>query len=606
MAEFPQIVRAFVEGRYAEALSMLESAPPASDVASRSALHGLTLAAMGRVAESVGQFRRAVDLQPDNLEHRINLGNALRESGDNAAAIRELEQAVAKGATGLELDLNLGLAYLQAYRLQEAVGRLDAVVRAAPGAIEPRVHLARAFSELGQRDPVLQLVGSVISRIDVPDLLNQVGVVLNQCGEGARAEEAFRRALQLDPGFQEASQNLASMFERQNRLDEARELLAMLPTGPISATLSVLRAKLAMRDKDNAAALEYFAQAEALPSDDRLRIDLHFDRGKVHDSLGNYDAAMCDFQAGHEASVALLRLQYPDIGEDVEIDDWGPEDGAGVAPARPAFDDGLPPDPIFVVGFPRSGTTLLEQLLDAHPQLQSMDEQLAVESAIDELRALGHSYPEGLQDVDARTLTRVRQRYWREVEKVISLRPGTTLVDKYPFNAVRLPLIAHAFPRARVIMLMRHPADACLSCYMQKFRLNIGTRYWANLESTTALYARMMSTWQAHAQVSPLPIHVLRYEDLVDDMPSRMRELLQFLGLPWDDTILKYADRARQRGRISTPSYSQVVEPIYRRAVDRWRNYEAHLKPYLPALTPFIEKFGYGEGGQPLPHEGDE
>ena len=134
---------------------------------------------------------------------------------------------------------------------------------------------------------------------------------------------------------------------------------------------------------------------------------------------------------------------------------------------------------------------------------------------------------------------------------------------------------------------------------MQKFRLNIGTRYWASLESTTALYARMMSTWQAHSHVSPLPIHVLRYEDLVDDMPARMRELLEFLQLPWNDTVLQYADRAKQRGRISTPSYSQVVEPIYRKAVDRWRNYEQHLKPYLPVLTPFIDKFGYGAGAPP-------
>ena len=166
----------------------------------------------------------------------------------------------------------------------------------------------------------------------------------------------------------------------------------------MSASLSLLRAKLASRDKHHAEALRHYAEAEVLPADERLRIDLYFDRGKVNDSLGNYDAAMRDFQAGHKASVALLRLQFPDIDDSAEVDDWGPQDEAGVPLARQPFDDGLPPDPIFVVGFPRSGTTLLEQLLDAHPQLQSMDEQLAIEAAIDELRALGYAYPQGLEN----------------------------------------------------------------------------------------------------------------------------------------------------------------------------------------------------------------
>lgn len=597
MDDFKRVVQAFRAGRHAEALAMIQARPAgAPEDAAMMALHGLSLAALGRAGEAVGCFRRATELQPGDAGHWINLGNALRESGDNAAAIDALESAVARGASGPELDLNLGLAYLQANRMAEAAGRLERATRAMPGSVQPRIHLARSLSELGQQDAALQAItGIPLAALADADLLNQLGIVLNQCGDSAGAEDALKHALVLDPGLIEASQNLAAMYERQNRLDEATRLLDTLPDGVGNATLSLLRAKIAAREKDHPRALVHYRDAERAVLDDRLRIDLHFDRGKVHDSLGDVDAAMADFQAGHAASLALLRLQHPDVDSQPEPDDWGVRDADGPTVARPAFDDGLPQDPVFVVGFPRSGTTLLEQLLDAHPDLQSMDEQLAVEAAIDELRVLGHRYPQDLDRLDAATLASARQRYWREVGKVVELRPGARLVDKYPFNAVRLPMIAQAFPQARVVMLLRHPADACLSCYMQKFKLNLGTRYWASLESTAALYARMMTTWLAHAAATSLPVHTLRYEDLVADMPHRMRELLDFLGLPWDERILGYAERAKTRGRISTPSYSQVVEPIYSKAIGRWQRYQRHLAPYLPTLAPFIDRFGYGE-----------
>lgn len=598
MDDLNRIIRAFAAGRYAEALAMIQARPAGmpENVVTAVSLHGLTLAALGRPGEAVEHFRRASELQPDDASHRINLGNALRESGNNAAAIDALESAVARGAGGPELDFNLGLAYLQANRMAEAADRLDSAVKAMPGSLQPNLYFARALSELGQREAALRVIAGIpVAALADADLLNQLGIVLNQSGDSARAEDAMKRALALDPGLREATQNLAAMYERQNRIGEARQLLDALPEGPGNATLSLLRAKVAAREKNHDDALDYYRQAERSQLDDRLRIDLHFDRGKVYDSLGDYDAAMAEFQAGHAASMALLRLQHPDVDTQPEVDDWGAQNAEIFPSAKPAFRDGLPQDPVFVVGFPRSGTTLLEQLLDAHPGLQSMDEQLAVEATIEELRSVGHRYPQDLGRLDTATLTSARRRYWHEVGKAVELRPGARLVDKYPFNAVRLPIIAQAFPESRVVMLLRHPADACLSCYMQKFKLNLGTRYWVSLESTTALYTRMMTTWLAHSTATQLPVYTLRYEDLVADMPRCMHELLDFLGLPWDERILGYAQRAKTRGRISTPSYSQVVEPIYRKAIGRWQRYAHYMEPHLSTLDPFVDRFGYRE-----------
>lgn len=603
MDPLASIVRDYFDGRHAQALQAIEPhARRAPDDPAVLTLHGVILAANRRTDEAIGCFRRLTELQPDQPEHWLNLGNALRESGQLQAGIDALETALARGAEGFDLDVNLGLAYLQAYRLQEACDRLEAAVRVQPAMAQLRIYLARVYSELDSREAALRMLDGVdIDGIDAPDELNHVGIILTQAGQSDRAEQALRRALRIDPGMHEAAQNLASMYERINRLDQARQALAGLPPHVVSAELSLIRARMAIRDRDYDAALANFEDAEAMPLDERLLIDLHFDRGKVHDRLGHHAAAMRDFHAAHEAAVALLHRQFPDLAAQTPADDWGMRADGFVASRTTLapIDDGLPQDPVFVVGFPRSGTTLLEQLLNAHPSLQSMDEQLFVEAAIDEFCNAGHRYPEDLDALVGPLLTRVRRRYWDEVAKVVALAPGQRLVDKYPFNAVRLPFIARVFPSSRVVMLLRHPADACLSCYMQKFRLNIGTQHWASLESTTQLYARMMSTWLDHADATGFPVHTLRYEDLVADMPGRMRDLLGFLELPWDESVLAYADKARNRGRISTPSYAQVIEPISSRAIGRWRHYESHLAPYLPVLAPYIDRFGYAGDSPP-------
>ncbi len=598
MSDIASIVEAYMAGDFVRALTMAEqrlSTYP--DELHSLSMCGLCLAALNRPAEAAVQFQRATLIAPDEPENLVNLGNALRESGQLIAGIQALEQAVSKGASGPEIDYDLGLAYLQSGRSNEAAIHLEHALDAMRTSVALHAFLARVYCELGRKeDAILLLDRLVFDEIGDPDVLNQLGIALNHLGRIEDAEAVLRRSLKIQPDLHEATQTLSSMYERQNRLVEAKLELDKIPESNDSSPLLLIRARLASRDKAYDRALAYFAKAESsISGDDRLLIDLHFDRGKIYDKLVRYDEAMQDFRAAHSASLSLFHAQYPGAGLQDPIADWNGDESSSIAKYNPtdALEDGSPIDPIFIVGFPRSGTTLLEQLLDSHPSLQSMDEQLAIEAAIDEMRSLGYRYPEDLDRVDAQAMSAVRRKYWDEVRKVIDLRQGARLVDKYPFNAVRLPFIAKLFPAAKVIMLLRHPADACLSCYMQKFRLNAGTQYWASLESTADLYARMMNTWLKHKQALEFPVHTLRYEDLVADMPGEVGKLLDFVGLDWDPAIMGYAERAKDRGRISTPSYAQVTEPISNKAVGRWKNYAPYLAPYLPVLAPFAARFGY-------------
>ena len=250
----------------------------------------------------------------------------------------------------------------------------------------------------------------------------------------------------------------------------------------------------------------------------------------------------------------------------------------------------MPELPVFLVGFPRSGTTLLTQVLDNHPRLQALEEKPAVDALVGAAARLA-DIASALESED--TLERLRSVYFAVVERSVKRAPGTWLVDKYPLNILRLPLIHRVFPDAKVLLALRHPCDVCLSCYMQSFKLNSAMASFLSLEQTARLYALAMRRWQWCAANLAMDVHVVRYESLVNDFEDQVQAMLGFLGLPWDDKVLEHVEGAKRRGRINTPSYHQVAQPIYRHAVYRWRHYAGHLQSILPTLRPFIQDFGY-------------
>ncbi len=248
---------------------------------------------------------------------------------------------------------------------------------------------------------------------------------------------------------------------------------------------------------------------------------------------------------------------------------------------------------MFVVAFPRSGTTLLEQTLDAHPQLQSMDEQPIVQAALDDIIAEGVRYPEELAKLTAEQVKAIRARYFERAATKTKLAPGQRLVDKNPLNMLRLPVIKRLFPNAPIILAVRHPCDVVLSCFMQHFRAPHFVLLCADLQSLAEGYRRSFDFWYQQADMLSPNVLEIRYESFVADFERGVREMAEFLRLPWHDGMLAPAEHARAKGYISTPSYSQVVQPVNQKAVGRWRPYERHLAPIIPQLQPYLQRWGY-------------
>jgi hypothetical protein len=248
--------------------------------------------------------------------------------------------------------------------------------------------------------------------------------------------------------------------------------------------------------------------------------------------------------------------------------------------------------PVFLVGFPRSGTTLLDQILASHPEITTLEER---DTLIDSATALIRPDVtfESWATLGDGDIERFRQLYRQQVQAGLLGAPmKRVFVDKLPLNAVFLPIIHRLFPTAKIVLAVRDPRDVVLSCFQQRFGMNAAMFQLLRLDTAARYYDAVMGLVRVSRATFPLVVHEVRYESVVADFDGTVKGLLDFLELSWDEAVRSYAETAKARA-IGTPSASQVVQPLYTTAQGKWRNYRAFLEPVLPVLAPWVKAFGY-------------
>jgi len=409
--------------------------------------------------------------------------------------------------------------------------------------------------------------------------------------------EALKRVTEFAPDNADPYYMLAKIFEMSSKLSEAEYYLlkglSLSPDHPHSHRLyaNILRRQGRID--------EAIARLESVPipeNDPYLAINTHFELGRLYERKQDSARAYAHYLEGNR-----LQSQTPEAGrvnKQTTLDmiarirrTFTPE---WLATWSPAYQSSTvdQPDPVFLVGFPRSGTTLLDQILSSHPAIQVIEEKSMIANV---LTTLGEpqKYPAILAELETAQILDLRRRYHAEAARFIEPTAGGLLVDKLPLNIIHVGLIMRLFPRARIILALRHPCDACLSCFMQSFGYNDAMANFYTLEDAARFYAASMGLWQHYVDVMPVNYHMIKYEDVVADLEGQARRLLEFLGVEWDPCVLEYNQFARSRERINTPSYEQVTEKIYTRARYRWQRYEEQMRPVMPVLAPFIDYFGY-------------
>lgn len=564
---------------------------------------GAAAHAGGRFETAESAFRHLTRLQPTRAAHWLNLGTALRGLARYDDALRAYARAHELGGYSPAFCYNVGLTHLDRLDYESARAVLAHGVSLAPRDAAMCLQYANACFESGHtQEGVGALAGGPLLAELAPAQLADAGQRLQGAGEAALAAAAMSRLMALPDLDAQSSLTLVHMLERANRLDDAAQVLAALREGggtAPGAELSSAEGRIAQRGGRHAQAIAHFERALALDeSGQRRHYDL-FPLARSLDAQGRADEAWARLGEAHRSQVAQVSLAAPlhalrgaptfaIAGRGTEREDIAAWDAKG-AP-------GVAASPVFIVAFPRSGTTLLEQVLDAHPDLASMDEQPFLQYALEELAAAGGRYPDRLAAVSPTDLDAIRGRYFERAQGKVALAPGQRLVDKNPLNLLRLPAIRRLFPNARVILAIRHPCDVLLSCHMQHFTAPEFALLCADLPTLAAGYRKAFDAWYREQALLQAAVHELRYESLVTAFGDEVRALADFLELPWHGRMLAPAEHARGKAYISTPSYAQVVQPVNARAVGRWHAYRRHFEPVLPVLAPLLARWGYEAG----------
>ena len=563
-------------------------------------LLGQVLYAQGRHEEAVRVFNALTLMQPTVAEHWRNLATALRPTKRYDQAIAAFDRALRLAPPTAALLYNLGVLQMERYDFNAAYLALRDAVALAPADGTFRWAFAQCCYELINVEEALaaledwqQLEGLTVT------ITVRICFLLVMMGATPRAQLAVERLLANPPQRGREALGVASIMERLHRLDEARALLERLalddPGLNTDPERLLLAATLAERVGAREEARRLVSSALEYHQDFVQRYHLLYPLARIQDALGHYDEAFAAAEEAHRSQLAFLEVgmgKSPQAESRIlarAANDCDPADVATWGSDGPAMQD----SPIFIVGFPRSGTTLLEQVLDAHPLLQSMDEQPFLLRAHGEVIDRGIRYPAELGRLTAQDLDALRAGYWERVRKKVSLLPGERLVDKNPMNMVLLPLIRRLFPQAHLILAIRHPCDVLLSCYLQDFRAPELALLCRDLGTLAGAYARVFEFWYAQWPLLRPSSYELYYEQLTADFPAEVRKLNAFLGLPWDDAMLQPGEHARTKGFISTPSYTQVLEPVNRKSVGRWKRYERHFGAVLPVLMPWIQRWGF-------------
>jgi hypothetical protein len=330
------------------------------------------------------------------------------------------------------------------------------------------------------------------------------------------------------------------------------------------------------------------------------RIRGWYELGAVLDAQGRYDEAMAAFLEAKgmilpnaASNIAVEKLVHSRLKIAAEklnaqmLGRWKAQGEALQPPRRLAL----------LCGHPRSGTTLLEQVLDSHPDFVSAEETQVFlrESFWPLLRGLSPEtlMVDALESASPGALRQARQSYADCMARFLGHSPdGRLLLDKNPSLTGLVPAFIRVFPEARLLVALRDPRDVCLSCFMQPLPQGQVSSIFLTLENTTQEYAAVMGLWRAAAPCLDGGFLEVRYEDLVEDLEGVARRTLEFLGAGWDQRVLRFYQHAQMKV-VRSPTYAAVAKPISRGAVGRWRNYQKYLEPWMETLAPFIKAFGY-------------
>jgi len=517
---------------------------------------GVVQKSLGLIEDAAASYRRALQLNPAYAEAHGNLGNVLKDLG-------QLDDAVASYRSALKIKPDSADAHNNLGTVLKDLGNLDAAIESYLRALELKPDYAEAHTNLGNIQKDMGLFDAALKN--------------------------YRRALEIDAECDEAMLGVSHVCVINGEMNEAEEMVKRaleIKPDNLEARFLLANIRKAQAGDENLAALlavEEKARSSGSPMQHKTAISLHFALGKCFDDLGDHDRAFPHFIEGCKLRRATFKYDAAQVTQNFN-DVIRVFDRATIARLRGGGNASQVP--IFVLGMPRSGTTLTEQIFASHPEVYGAGELPDIPRIAQREVAGATGFPGNILALDQESLAKWGDDYVAGLRK--RAPDARHITDKLPDNFWFIGLIHVMLPKAKIIHVNRNPVDTCLSCFTKLSSRGLEQSYdLAELGRYYADYARLMDHWR---EVLPAGAFLdVQYEDIVADQETQARRMIAFCDLEWNDACLDFHNSQRS---VNTASMTQVRRPIYKSSVERWRPYEKYLGPLLDALGDLAPKRG--------------
>lgn len=571
-----------------------------NEVLKRNPLDRNALLNSSNALKKVSQFDKAkqalqtiLKQDKNDVDALFNLANLERDLGNTNEAI-SLYRAVLKLKESSEVRINLCNILLKNNKLTDALNVMEEMIGTYESSADYLITLANVYKKLGRYENAISRYSQAIEKSEdhASAYLNRAlsNIEIDLLDESIKDVE---RAIQIDPHYVKAHVALCSIYEKTNdrfRLDSAIKF-SRKTLGYFSNSIKVFDVVRLYFDKSYKAAIEQAKTIQLSDIDELLKLKLLEYRVKAFDRLQQYEDVVRTTQDMNNLAENLSVFSEDRRSQYLNDKRAQLKTLRNFTSKLEKNENAETDQPCFLIGFPRSGTTLLDNVLHSHPAITVIEERPLAHSAI---KVLGSQDSENYLDRFPSEQRRLQARnvYMELRDRYADNSSGGIYVDKLPLNIWRVLELNYMFPNAKYILSLRHPLDVILSNWMQNYRLNTAMSVMTNLKKIFEFYYLTMSYVHEAKEKLQLDLHEVRYENLIQNFDNEMSRLVEFLNVDWDAKIRDYRQTASAR-LIRTPSHSQVIQPLYQTSINKWRHYKNYLQPHVGEIEELIEKFGY-------------
>ena len=549
--------------------------------------------------EAKNLINRAIEIKPEMPDLYNNLGLVLWEMKDLNKSLESFKKAIKLNAKFAVAYNNLGLVYRDLDDLKNAEESFLKSIQIDPNNGDPYNNLGLIYNNANDTIKAEEFFNKSLN-INPKNLqtINNLGNLYKNIGEIEKAEIFFNKAIDINPKFFDTYNNLMVLYERTNSNQKLKELVDRTEKiFPSNEIVNLFQGQYFFKIKnftESINILNKFSFSQNRLNHEKLRCLII---AKSYDKLNQSKEAFEFFNKNNQIELSQKRNNIDKVHAlktiSKRMNFFIPEN---INQSEFELDKNISKSdqPVFLIGFPRSGTTLLDTILRSHQSIEVIEEKPLISNLISSLDKLTKNDLRNLKFIKEDQIQILQNEYFQNISKYLNnSKNSKIIIDKMPLNIIYVGEIIKIFPNAKFILALRHPYDSVLSCFMQNFELNNSMANFLDIESAAKFYDNVMNLWFQYKKIFSLDLNIVKYENIINNFDLVVKDTLKFLNLSWSDDVKKFYETANNRKLISTPSYDQVNKPLYKDSLNRWVKYKTEMKSIIPILEPWLKKFDY-------------